>query len=145
MSELVLTAFPELCELSHEDGKTLQAFLRFRVYESGRRLAHEASEAEGLLLVESGRFQLKASAVEQSETLDGPLAMGAYSLVCVGQRRYTAVAKTACTVWSLDRPAYRRLVEDHPQVACRLLEGILLRAAALGEGLITALQADRAT
>jgi len=145
MSKLVQTAFPELCELSEDDAKTLHAFLRHRVYESGRRLAHEASEADSLLLVESGRVQFKASAAGRAETFDAPLAMGAYSLVCVGQRRYTAVADTACSVWSLDRAAYRRLVADHPDVACRLLEGLLVRAAVLGEGMITALQADRAT
>lgn len=108
-------------------------------------MANEATEADGLLLVESGRVQLKASAVGQTESFDGPVAMGAYSLVCVGQRRYTAVAETPCSVWLLDRLAYRRLVDDHPQVACRLLEGLLVRAAGLGEGLIAALQADRAT
>lgn len=143
MSELILTGFPELCELSHADAKALHPFLQFRVYERGRRLASEATEADGLLLVERGRVQLKTSTLGQSESFDGPVAMGAYSLVCVGQRRYTAIAETPCFVWLLDRPAYRRLVEDHPRVACRLLEGLLVRAAGLGEGLIATLQADR--
>ena len=145
MTPLIPTAFPELSELSREDATTLQSFLEFRVYESGRRLASEATEADGLLLVERGRVQLKSTAVGEGESFDGPVAMGAYSLVSVGQRRYTAFAQTPCSVWLLDRSAYRRLVDDHPGVACRLLEGLLARAAFLGEGLISALQAEPAT
>ena len=50
MREFVLTDFAEVCEPSHDIGRTLRSFLRFRVYEIRRRLGSEATEADGLLL-----------------------------------------------------------------------------------------------
>ncbi len=35
-----------------------------------------------------------------------------------------------CELWRLSRDLWHRLVEDHPRVACRLLEAILVETAA---------------
>ena len=140
-----LKGFPELCELSAGDRTALVALLEPQHFASGRRVSHAGTEAEGLILVARGQIRLELSNAKHTETLDAPVALGAHSLISVGPSLATVIAQTPCAVWRLDRSAYRRLVDDEPRVACRLLEGILAQSASLSRRLIAASEADHAS
>ncbi len=140
-----LKGFPELCELSAGDRTALVELLEPQHFASGRRVSHAGTEAEGLILVAQGRIRVELNQTKYREILDAPVALGAHSLISVGPCLATVIAQTPCDVWRLDRSAYRRLVDDEPRVACRLLEGILAQSASLGRRLIAASEGDRAS
>ena len=131
-----LKAFSALCELSTSDLSLLSGYLEPQQFAIGLRITQSGCEAEGLLLVTEGEVRVDASG--RSETRVAPLALGAYSLVQVGSSLATVTAETPCYAWRLDRSGFRRLADDEPRVACRLLEGVLAESAALGRRLIQA-------
>ena len=134
MTAARLKVFSLLAELTDEDREALADVVEERVLRAGRRIFSEGTEAEGLVLVESGTLRIESRRSGTSEAVEAPLALGALSLVAVGPRECTVFAESECTVLMLPRTAYRRLVDDAPRTACRLLEGIVDDAAALVRG-----------
>lgn len=131
MIESVLKQFDLLAEFSDGDRSCLYELLEARSVSPGRRIFGEGSEAEGMVLVVSGRIQVEGRRCEQPEILEGPCVLGALSLVSVGPRESTMLAETACEVLMLPRTSYRRLVDDYPRTACRLAEAIIEDMAGL--------------
>ena len=137
-----LKVFPELSELTGNDRQDLLEFAEFQQLGEGRRIRSMGTEAEGLVLVASGRIRLEVGPSRPTQILEAPIALGGHSLISVGPALATVIADTPCSVWRLDRPAYRRLVDDRPRVACRLLEGILAQSAFIGRRLIGTSESD---
>jgi CRP-like cAMP-binding protein len=120
-----LKVFDLLHEFDDHDRASLAELLEESSVATGRRIFSEGNESDGLVFVTSGTIKLANSRTSSFEILEGGCSLGALSLVSVGPREATAYAETPCEVLLLSRNAYRRLVEDYPRSACRLLEAIL--------------------
>ena len=121
--------FPLLDGLREADLEVLFDVLEPRKLARGRKVFREGSEADGLVLLSSGRIEITAGRTGESFVLEPGAALGGLSLVAVGPRELTASTLEPCELWRLPRDHWHRLVEDHPRAACRLLEAILAEAA----------------
>ncbi|MBW2229099.1 MAG: cyclic nucleotide-binding domain-containing protein [Deltaproteobacteria bacterium] len=126
-----LKQFELLAEFNDEDRECIFELLEERSVRQGRRLFGEGSEAEGMVLVVTGRVRVEGKRCEKPEVVEAPFVIGALSLVNVGPRESTLVAETQCEVLMLPRTSYRRLVDDYPRTACRLAEAIVDDVAGL--------------
>jgi len=131
VSAVDLKDFPLLAEFNDEDREALLELLEGRKIAKGRRIFTEGSEADGLVLLVSGKARLESKRGIDPEILEAGSVLGAVSLVSMGPREVTAFAQTACHVLVLPRTSWRRLVDDHPRTACRLAEAMLLELAGL--------------
>ena len=120
-----LKTFNLLREFDDHDRASLAELLEETSVAAGRRIFSEGNESDGLVFVTSGTVKLANSRTDTFEMLEGGCSLGALSLISVGPREASAFAETPCEVLSLPRNAYRRLAEDYPRTACRLLEAIL--------------------
>jgi CRP-like cAMP-binding protein len=134
-----LKVFSLLAEFTDDDREALADVVEERVLRAGRRVFSEGTEAEGLVLVESGTVRIESRRTGESEGVEAPVALGAMSLVAVGPRECTVFAETECRVLLLPRTAFRRLVDDAPRTACRLMEGIVDDAAGSIRGALDSL------
>jgi len=126
-----LKRFDLLSEFGEEDREVFFELLEEQQIAKGRRVFSEGSESEGLVLVEVGSVRVESRRGGQPEILEAGSALGTLSLVAVGPRESTIFAETACTVHLLPRTAYRRLADDYPRTACRLVEAIVEDVAGL--------------
>jgi CRP/FNR family transcriptional regulator len=126
-----LKRFSLLAEMSDDDRDCLAELLEPKSLAKGRLVFQEGTESEGLVLVLSGHVKVESRRDAPAESLEGPTALGALSLTRVGPRETSARALSACELLILPRTAYRRLVDDHPRAACRLLEAILADVSGL--------------
>jgi len=123
-------AFPLLAELRENDLDVVFDLLEPRELAMGRKVFREGSEADGLVLLASGSIELAGNRASESFAVGPGATLGGLSLVSVGPRELTATTLEPCELWRLPRQSWRRLVDDHPRTACRLLEAILCDAAA---------------
>ncbi len=130
MSESDLKAFPLLAELSEEDREALDDLLEPVSVRSGRKLFRAGSESEGQTLIVEGEIAFHSPRSSETWVLGPGSALGALSLVAVGEHETSATAETACELLFLDRTQFRRLADDHPRAACRLLEALMKDLAA---------------
>jgi CRP-like cAMP-binding protein len=131
-----LKAFELLAELSEDERELVADMLERHQLEAGEQLFCEGQEAEGLVLVESGALALSSARAGELGQIEAGDCLGVASLVAVGPRESTAVAAGASCVWVLSRESFRRLAEDAPRAACRILEGALADlASAVRDGL----------
>jgi len=131
MTENDLKKFSLLAEFSSADCEVIAELLEPRSLARGRRLFGEGVESDGLVLVSSGSMRLESNRRSEPETLGEGSALGALSLVSPGTREATVSADTDCELLILPRTSFRRLVEDHPRTACRLLECLVADLAGL--------------
>jgi len=117
-------AFALLSEMREEDARALAELVEFKKLARGRKLFREGGEAEGLVLLASGRLELTSKRGEKAEIGPGS-ALGGLSLVVIGPRETTARTLEPCGLWTLQREDFLRLADDHPRTACRLCEAIL--------------------
>ena len=120
-----LKRFALLTEFSDADREALAELLEEKRVAKGRRIFSEGTESEGLVLVVSGRARVESRRSADSGVLEAGSALGALSLIALGQRESTIFAVTECNVLILPRTAYRRLADDYPRTACRLMEAIV--------------------
>jgi CRP-like cAMP-binding protein len=132
-----LKAFALLAELTEDERETVTELLERRIeLDPGEQLFCEGQEAEGLVLIESGTLDLTSARAGALGQVGAGDCLGAVALVAVGPREVTAVASEAACVWMLSRESFRRLCEDSPRAACRILEAALADfAGAAREGL----------
>jgi CRP-like cAMP-binding protein len=131
-----LKVFAILAELSEDERELVADLLERTSLDDGEQLFAEGQESEGLVLVEQGALLLKSSRGGLLGQLAQGDTLGAVSLVTVGPREATAVASGATRVAVLSRESFRRLSEDSPRAACRMLEAALADlAGAVREGL----------
>jgi len=122
VSEPELKGLALLRELSAEEREAISEELEPAALAAGEVLFNEGDEADGLVLLLEGRLRISSRRSGTAGLVGPGAALGALSLVAVGAREATAVAEARCQLLWLRRPAFRRLVEDAPRAACRLLE-----------------------
>jgi CRP-like cAMP-binding protein len=131
-----LKAFALLAELTGEEREIVTELLERTELDPGEQLFCEGQEAEGLVLIETGTLDLTSARAGALGQVGAGDSLGAVALVAVGPREVTAVASEAACIWMLSRESFRRLCEDSPRAACRILEAALADfAAAAREGL----------
>lgn len=136
MNEVDLKAFPLLAELRDEDREVLVDLLDERRVAQEVPLFREGSESEGLVLLVEGEVEIASRRTGESERLGPGAQIGLWSLVAVGPREVSAVAKTPVRLLLLPRTSCHRLIEDSPRTACRLFETLCGElAGVLREGL----------
>ncbi len=125
MKSDVLKRFAMLVEFSEDERESLAGLLEKRQLPNGKSAFREGAEGEGLVLLEEGRLKLKSrrtGAVVGS--LEAHQHLGAASLFALGKREVTALADGPCTIWTLSRSGFSRLVDDDPRAAFRLAEAV---------------------
>jgi CRP-like cAMP-binding protein len=131
-----LKVFELLADLSDEERELVAELLERTSLDDGEQLFAEGQESEGLVLVEQGALLLTSNRAGALGQVAAGESLGAVSLVAVGPREATAVASGATRVAVLSRESFRRLADDSPRAACRMLEVALGDlAGAVREGL----------
>ena len=121
-----LKDFALLAELSEEERELVTDLLERLDLDPGEQLFCEGQEADSLVLIQTGTLDLTSARVGAVGQVGAGESLGALSLVSVGPREVTAVASEAARVWVLSRESFRRLCEDAPRAACRILEAALV-------------------
>ncbi len=127
-----LKHFKLLVEFSEEDRDFFTDLLEKRELPNGKSAFREGSEGDGLVLLEKGTLKLKS---RRTGALVGKLEahdhLGAASLLALGHREVTALADGPCTIWTLSRSSFSRLLDDSPRAAFRLAEAVAIELIAL--------------
>jgi len=121
--------FGLLSELRETDLEVLFDLLEPRKLARGRKVFREGSEADGLVLLAEGQIEISGNRSDERFVLGRGAVLGGLSLVTIGPRELTATTLEPCMLWRLPRDHWRRLTDDHPRTACRLLEAILNETA----------------
>jgi CRP-like cAMP-binding protein len=119
-----LKRFGLLAEFTEADCLEVLQVLESSSLMAGRRLFREGGQSDGMALLVEGTVRLESQRTEQRVLVGSGTALGALSLVEMGPRESTAVTETPCEIQWLRRSDFRRLVDDSPRTACRLLEAI---------------------
>lgn len=126
-----LKRFSLCSEFSEDDREALFELLELSVFRKGRSIYRETSEADGLVMIVSGSVELSSTRCSELGVASRGDVLGVTSVLSAGRRAATAKASSDCEVLLLPRTAYRRLLEDHPRVGCRLTEAIAVHLAGL--------------
>ena len=124
MNAAELKAIDLLAEFGDEDREALAELLEEQHVAKGRRLFSEGEESEDLVLVLEGRVRLELRGGAVLGLVPAGSALGGVSLVAFGKRATAAFCEEPCRVARLDRSGYRRLADDYPRTACRLVEAL---------------------
>lgn len=124
MNAADLKSIPLLAEFGEDDREALAELLEEQSLAAGRRLFSENEESEDLVIIVAGRVRLEPRGGEAFGHLPEGTVLGGISLVGPGKRGTSVVCEDACRVARLDRSGYRRLADDHPRTACRLIEAL---------------------
>ena len=136
MNAADLKPFGLLQDLCDEEAELLAEELETRELGPGRALFEQGAEGDGLFLVLEGRLTLACRELGELGAVGPGAVLGALSLVAPGRREVSAVAAEPCRVAWLEHGAFRRLMDDAPRLACRILEALLCETAGqLREGL----------
>ncbi len=136
MSKIDFKEFPLLADLSEQDLEALSEVLEEKSASAGVALFREGSEAEGLVLITSGKVSVESRRSSDRMSLGAGEALAAVSLFVVGPHEATAIAECRCNYLLLPRTAFCRLSDDAPRTACRLAESVVSELAdVLREGL----------
>jgi CRP-like cAMP-binding protein len=125
VSASILEKIALLGEFDGEDRAALADLLLERSLRSGQVCFSEGEQSEGLVLVASGAVKLESRRAGALGEVEAGGWLGGVSLVIPGEREVTATASRDTRTLEMDRTAFRRLVEDAPRTACRLLEAIV--------------------
>lgn len=127
--EAEIKRFALFGDLAESEREELAEVLEPRELRDGETLFQQGNEADALLLLVDGRLDLSSHQADEQVQVGAGTALGALSLLAVGTREVTAIAAGSARVLLLRREDYRRLVEDSPRTACRLVEAIAAQAA----------------
>jgi CRP-like cAMP-binding protein len=117
-------------ELSAEQQDVFADLLTARCFRPGETLFRRTDEAAELFLITEGSIRLELKGRVLGELRTGE-AIGAVSLVVVGERQCDAIAIETTRVLALSRESYLRLRVETPSVALALQEGVLRAFASL--------------
>lgn len=124
MSRVELKRFALFAEFTEGDCDALLEVLEPATLLADRALFREGGESHGLALLMDGTVEVESRRIGHQVEAGPGTAFGALSLVAMGPRESTVMTKTACEISWLRRSDFRRLVDDAPRTACRLLEAI---------------------
>lgn len=124
-----LERFALLAGLSESERRVLSERLDWLDVERGALLFEEGDPADALLLVLEGRIRLSSARRHADGELGPGSTIGALSIVVEGPRESTARTRSSCRLLRLSRAGFESLRVSDPQVACKLLEGIVRESA----------------
>ena len=122
-----------------EDKLRLMAFgaERRRIVE-GQTLFREGASADCGFVVASGSFRLSSTARDGSVRDEGIADVGTLlselAMISVIERKFTATAVEDSEVIRINRPLFRRMLEEYPDVAVMVQGRIRANLAAMVEG-----------
>ncbi len=122
-----------------EDKLRLIAFgaERRRIVE-GQTLFREGASADCGFVVASGSFRLTSTArdgsVRDEGTADVGTLLSELAMISVIERKFTATAVEDSEVIRINRPLFRRMLEEYPDVAVMVQGRIRANLAAMVEG-----------
>lgn len=130
----LLVSAHSLTELSLDNARVVASFLQLRRFSAGTVFMREgnSTNADSMLLVLDGEATVEHAASRTSDgmvvtVLGAGALIGEMGLLDGGPRSATCTANTGLTVGELTLVAMEQLVEQHPQVAARLLMAISRR------------------
>lgn len=127
-----LKQFACLADLTEDEAEVFASALQAISLQPGEAVFQEGEEADGMLLLVTGRLRIERGGGQpQRGEVGAGAALGALSLFALGPREASVYAETHCTALWLSRSAYRRLADDAPHAACRFLEHLLADLATL--------------
>lgn len=122
-----------------EDKLRLMAFgaERRRIVE-GQTLFREGASADCGFVVASGSFRLSSTARDGSVRHEGVAVVGTLlselAMISVIERKFTATAVEDSEVIRINRPLFRRMLEEYPDVAVMVQGRIRANLAAMIDG-----------
>lgn len=122
-----------------EDKLRLMAFgaERRRIVE-GQTLFREGASADCGYVVASGSFRLSSTVRDGSARHEGVAAVGTLlselAMISVIERKFTATAVEDSEVIRINRPLFRRMLEEYPDVAVMVQGRIRANLAAMIDG-----------
>jgi CRP-like cAMP-binding protein len=120
-----LKRFACFADLSEEEREAFAEAVQEVDLEAGEEIFRRGEDADGMLLVASGRLRVAREQGGLEGTVGPGAVLGAVSLVAPGPREADVFADVASRVLWLPRSAYRRVAEDAPHAACRFVEHVL--------------------
>ena len=123
--------FPLLKDLTEQDLEAVIEVLEEKSASAGAPLFREGSEAEGLVLITSGKVNLESRRTADTTSVGPGEALATVSLFGVGPHEVTAIAETRCEYLLLPRTSFYRLTDDAPRTASRLAEVVVNDLAGL--------------
>jgi CRP-like cAMP-binding protein len=139
---VLLSNVPLFADIS-EDKLRLIAFgaERRRIFK-GQELFREGAPADCAYAIASGSLSLSKEGVDGSQTTVSTVSRGALlselALISMVERKFTATAEEDSEVIRINRPLFRRMLEEYPEVAelveARIrenLQAMIRRAGAL--------------
>jgi CRP/FNR family transcriptional regulator, cyclic AMP receptor protein len=135
-AEALLRRPTALSELTADEARSVVSYMRLASYETGAVLLREGdSETTGyMLLVLHGDVTVESTVVSRSEPIvmsvlgEGHL-IGEMGLLDGAPRAATCIANTPVTGAALSRRSMRRMMDDQPEVAAKLLAAVSQRLA----------------
>ncbi|MDO3379180.1 cyclic nucleotide-binding domain-containing protein [Geoalkalibacter halelectricus] len=116
--------------LDEDDVEVLRAYLKCWQVRAGETLWHEGEQGSYLVFVVRGRLEeKKRTEFEGHQVIAGVYGPGAivgeFGLLDEQPRAFTVAALEDAGLLTLEEQAFARLSVEHPQIAIRLLKGIL--------------------
>lgn len=120
-----------------EDKLRLIAFgAERRKLQAGQMLFRENTAADCAFVVADGRIELSRTAHNgQSGTVGRGTLLGELAMVTAVDRSMTAIAVDAAEVIRINRPLFRRMLEEYPEIADVVRQRISADLADLNKGL----------
>ena len=104
--------------LSDEQLRLLAFGAEQHTISEGRALCRAGQASDGAFVLKSGQLALADEAGNETGVATQPgTLIGETALFHRGSWQVTAVAATACTVFRLPRPLFRRILEEYPDTA----------------------------
>lgn len=122
-----------------EDKLRLMAFgaERRRIVE-GQTLFREGASADCGYVVAAGSFRLSSTArdgsVQDEGTANAGTLLSELAMISVIERKFTATAAEDSEVIRINRPLFRRMLEEYPDVAIMVQDRIRANLAAMIDG-----------
>ncbi|MCC6642064.1 MAG: cyclic nucleotide-binding domain-containing protein [Deltaproteobacteria bacterium] len=131
MTDVDLAKFSCFADLSDEQRECFAAEIRALDLEPEEAALREGDEADGMILLASGRLRLERSSPPLRAEVGPGTTLGGLSLLVPGRREMSAFAATPCRLLWLPRAGYRRLADDAPHAACRFVEHLITDLVAI--------------
>ena len=127
---MTLANAPLFGEFGEEQLRLIAFGARRREFRAGDVLFREGRTAEGASIVAAGRVSVETEAGERG-TAGVYALLDETALLARRAHGYTATAETDGAIIVVDRPLFRRMIEEFPQIAERTEARILRRLATL--------------
>jgi len=127
-----LTDIPLFAKLSRKQLAEVDRLLTTIDVKSERELIRQGEPGREFMLVIDGEAEVRRNG--EVIAVRGPGSFfGEMALLLNQPRNASVVARTDMTIDVIDRPAFRRLLDDHPDLYAPLLEATAQRLAELDE------------